>query len=197
MATYYVMLSDLEGNINWRYPTEIEAVNKQDAYRAIAESCPPESIKAILTLEEYKSKMSSKNVQQQMQFDRMNNTDMSGNDFLNQMLNAAMESAEDNSSNSSSQSDIQQQQTQQPIKQIQQTTENKPKYFTDNGIMFKIENGILYKKCWENVNLTEYTDEDGKTILPEFRIVNIESGKPFKSDKYAVQQLIWKPLNDL
>jgi hypothetical protein len=204
MATFLVLLADMEGNINWHYPTEIEAINKQDAYQAIAKSCPPESIKAILTSQEYKKTLANNNVKHQMQFNSMNNSDMSGNDFMNQMLNVAMESAETNDLNNNSI-----QNHQQPINdtditpyQNQNTTsieipQSTAKYFTDNGIMFKIENGILYKKCWESINLSEYTDDDGKTILPEYRIINLDSGKPFKSDKYGVQQLIWKPLNDL
>ena len=200
MATFLVMLTDLEGNVNWRYPTEIEARNKQDAYQAICESCPPESIKAILTPAEYKAKMSCKNVQAQMRMDAMNNSDMSGNDFMNQMINMAMEAGEENNEQIANQSQPQNDIYQEPIQnpQIKQNTCNsEPKYFTDNGIMFKIENGILYKKCWETINLSEYTNEDGKTILPEYRIINLDTGKPFKSDKYGVQQLIWKPLNDL
>ena len=190
----------MEGNVNWRYPTEIEARDKQDAYQAICESCPPESIKAILTPAEYKAKMSNKNVQAQMRMDAMNNTDMSGNDFMNQMINMAMAAGEENNEQAANQSQPQNTVYQEPTQnpQIKQNTSNsEPKYFTDNGIMFKIENGILYKKCWESINLSEYTDDDGKTILPEYRIINLDSGKPFKSDKYGVQQLIWKPLNDL
>lgn len=200
MATFLVMLTDLEGNVNWRYPTEIEARDKQDAYQAICESCPPESIKAILTPAEYKAKMSNKNVQAQMRMDAMNNSDMSGNDFMNQMINMAMAAGEENNEQAANQSQPQNTVYQEPIQnpQIKQNTNtSEPKYFTDNGIMFKIENGILYKKCWESINLSEYTDDDGKTILPEYRIINLDSGKPFKSDKYGVQQLIWKPLNDL
>jgi len=200
MATFLVMLADMEGNVNWRYPTEIEARDKQDAYQAICESCPPESIKAILTPAEYKAKMSNKNVQAQMRMDAMNNTDMSGNDFMNQMINMAMAAGEENNEQAANQSQPQNTVYQEPTQnpQIKQNTSNsEPKYFTDNGIMFKIENGILYKKCWESINLSEYTDDDGKTILPEYRIINLDSGKPFKSDKYGVQQLIWKPLNDL
>jgi hypothetical protein len=200
MATFLVMLADMEGNVNWRYPTEIEARDKQDAYQAICESCPPESIKAILTPAEYKAKMSNKNVQAQMRMDAMNNTDMSGNDFMNQMINMAMAAGEENNEQAANQSQPQNTVYQEPIQnpQIKQNTNtSEPKYFTDNGIMFKIENGILYKKCWESINLSEYTDDDGKTILPEYRIINLDSGKPFKSDKYGVQQLIWKPLNDL
>jgi hypothetical protein len=209
MATFLVMLADMEGNVNWRYPTEIEARDKQDAYQAICESCPPESIKAILTPAEYKAKMSNKNVQTQMRMDAMNNADMSGNDFMNQMINMAMAAGEENNEQTANQSqpqnypseqNAQKPANQEPINQTpikQNTNASEPKYFTDNGIMFKIENGILYKKCWESVNLSEYTDDDGKTILPEYRIINLDSGKPFKSDKYGVQQLIWKPLNDL
>lgn len=69
------------------------------------------------------------------------------------------------------------------------------KYFNDNGIQFKLENGQLYKKIWENVNLDITTDQNGNQIYPEIRLINIETNKPTKSSKIGVQKLVWKKLN--
>ena len=111
MATYYVILSDMEGNEDWRYPTEIEATDKNDAYKAIAESCPPENIRAVLTADEYRAKTSNKNFQRQQRINGLikdDNSEMSGKDFMNTMLQAAMASGELEEENTSSNRPIQQ-----------------------------------------------------------------------------------------
>lgn len=191
MATYYVITSDLDGNINWNYPSEIEAIDKNDAYKAIAESCPPDSIKAIFTAAEYQAKMSNKLFQKQVRADSLED----GNAFMNNMINIATESAEENNS---SQPILPVQEEQSYIQpKHKQTPKSEPKYFTDNGIMFKIENNVLYKKCWEDVELNDTTDENGNVIPANFRIINAETGKLFKSDKYKIQQLVWKSLNNI
>lgn len=203
MATYYVILSDMEGNEDWRYPTEIEATDKKDAYKAIAESCPPENIRAVLTADEYRAKTSNKNFQRQQRINgliKADNSEMSGKDFMDTMLQAAMASGELEEETEVSNQLISQEITQPAVIEkpipVQTQTTSEVKYFTDNGVMFKVENNIIYKKCWETVDISESTDpETGNTILPEFRIINIETGKPFKSEKYAIQRLIWKPLN--
>lgn len=203
MATYYVILSDMEGNEDWRYPTEIEATDKKDAYKAIAESCPPENIRAVLTADEYRAKTSNKNFQRQQRINgliKADNSEMSGKDFMDTMLQAAMASGELEEETEVSNQPISQEITQPAVIEkpipVQTQATSEIKYFTDNGVMFKVENNIIYKKCWETVDISESTDpETGNTISPEFRIINIETGKPFKSEKYAIQRLIWKPLN--
>lgn len=77
------------------------------------------------------------------------------------------------------------------------------KYFTESGIKFKLENGELYKKEWTDTPIEPYMDKvtDPKTgeekeveIIPDFRLVNKETGKPVKLSKYVLQQAIWKKL---
>lgn len=58
-------------------------------------------------------------------------------------------------------------------------------YFTDNGIEYKIENNILYKKDWQNVNSEKHIN---------FRIINGETGKQIKNEKYVIQELVWTPV---
>lgn len=77
------------------------------------------------------------------------------------------------------------------------------KYFTESGIKFKLENGQLYKKEWTDTPIEPYMDKvtDPKTgeekeveIIPDFRLVNKETGKPVKLSKYLLQQAVWKKL---
>jgi hypothetical protein len=77
------------------------------------------------------------------------------------------------------------------------------KYFTESGIKFKLENGELYKKEWVDEPIEPYMDKvtDPKTgeekeveIIPDFRLVNKETGKPVKLSKYVLQQAVWKKL---
>ena len=84
---------------------------------------------------------------------------------------------------------------------IQPKTETK--YFTESGIKFKLENGELYKKEWQDTPIEPYMDKvtDPKTgeekeveIIPDFRLVNKETGKPVKLSKYVLQQAVWKKL---
>ena len=130
MATYYVILSDLDGNLNWNYPSEIEASDKNDAYKAIAESCPPDSIKAILTAAEYQAKMSNKLFQKQIKADAIED----GNAFMNNMINIATESAEENNSEQIIEST--------PISEQQQTL-SKPK-----NKQIRVRRGASAGVCW-------------------------------------------------
>lgn len=77
-----------------------------------------------------------------------------------------------------------------------QLKEKEPvKYFIDNGIQFKLDNGKLFKKVWKTVPIDAYMSEDGQKVFPEFRIVNKETGKQVNTTKYDVQQLVWEALN--
>lgn len=77
-----------------------------------------------------------------------------------------------------------------------QLKEKEPvKYFIDNGIQFKLDNGKLFKKVWKTVPIDVYMSEDGQKVFPEFRIVNKETGKQVNTTKYDVQQLVWEALD--
>jgi hypothetical protein len=69
------------------------------------------------------------------------------------------------------------------------------KYFIDNGIQFKLDNGKLFKKVWQTVPIDAYMSEDGQKVFPEFRIINKETGKQVNTTKYDVQQLVWEAIN--
>ena len=205
--TYLVILSDSDDNIDWRHPMEVEATSKIDAKNAIAESCPPENIKKVLTVDEYKAFMSNKGNIARMKVDAKASVSSdnfnSGKEFFASMLKAAEEQNEtpeysdtDTNTVAEKQTTVETSKTITAIPRPNIAEAVTPKYFTDNGIMFKLENGVLYKKCWETVSLVETTDEaTGNVVLPEYRIINAETGKVFKSDKYTVQHLVWKELN--
>ena len=199
MNTYFVILSDQEGNIDWFHPTEIRATDKNDARNAIMESTPAEYIQKVFTEKEYSIFMSSRGKNSQVQLEQFNNskTETTGKEFFANMLNLANTQAEER--NNPQSPPVEEEFDKKPIDiPAEKPKKQETKYFTDNGIMFKVENGILYKKCWETVALTETVDEaTGNTVLPEYRIINTESQKPIKSDKYSVQHLVWKELNNL
>lgn len=202
MNTYFVILSDQEGNIDWFHPTEIRATDKNDAKNAIMESTPAEYIQRVFTEKEYAAFMSNRGNKSQLQLEQYNNskTETTGKEFFANMLSLANDQAE--AKNKPQPPPIEEEDPEKLQKPIDISAEKpkkqETKYFTDNGIMFKVENGILYKKCWETVALTETVDEaTGNTILPEYRIINTDSQKPIKSDKYSVQHLVWKELNNL
>lgn len=69
------------------------------------------------------------------------------------------------------------------------------KYFIDNGIQFKLDNGKLFKKVWQTVPIDAYMSEDGQKVFPEFRIINRETGKQVNTTKYDVQQLVWEAID--
>jgi hypothetical protein len=194
MATFLVILADDQGNENWSYPTEINAVDKRDAYNAIAENVPQDSIKNILTIKEYQDIISKKG------FRQINNAINSGSenyessaDFFKNITNAAMAMAESNQNDNAIPNNTYQQvdnsipnNTNQQIENVQQSN---VKYFEDNGNFYKIENNILYKKCWENVELKLEEDKS-----EQYRIINEENNKIVNNPKYKIQKLTWKQL---
>lgn len=64
-----------------------------------------------------------------------------------------------------------------PQYQILPKTETK--FYNDNGVDFKIENGELYKKTWTDVD------------MKNFRILNVDTNKEFKGKNQKIQILDW------
>ena len=69
-----------------------------------------------------------------------------------------------------------------------------PKYFNDNGVQYKLENGKMFKQAWKSVP-DEQTDEVGNIVYSNYRIINKETGKQIKSPKYIIEHLDWQPLD--
>lgn len=55
-----------------------------------------------------------------------------------------------------------------------------PKFFSEAGIDFKLENGRLYKKAWKELPMNE-----------EFRIIRIKTGSIADSSQFSLERLEW------
>lgn len=203
----FIVILNTEGEPDYSNPMEINAKSKNEAYNLVAQDVPAETIAGTFTVPEYqqvlmklrgKTGTPQQQVQQNQPMIPQNAVDdMSGKDFLQNSINEAMNVAKgvqktQEVSNVISEQQFQHAQT-SPIIQ-QNIVQNKVQYFMDDGIQFKIDNGILYKKVWETVQIEEYQNNEGQMVKPEFQIIIKETGKKLNSSKYAVQQLVWKPI---
>lgn len=55
-----------------------------------------------------------------------------------------------------------------------------PKFFTESGIDFKLENGRLYKKAWKELPMSE-----------EFRVIRIKTGSIADPSQFSLERLEW------
>ena len=203
----FIVILNTEGEPDYSNPMEINAKSKNEAYNLVAQDVPAETIAGTFTVPEYqqvlmklrgKTGMPQQQVQQTQPLIPQNTVDdMSGKDFLQNSINEAMNVAKGVQKTQEVSNVISEQQFQHaqasPIIQ-QNIVQNKVQYFMDDGIQFKIDNGILYKKVWETVQIEEYQNNEGQMVKPEFQIIIKETGKKLNSTKYAVQQLVWKPI---
>ena len=203
----FIVILNTEGEPDYSNPMEINAKSKNEAYNLVAQDVPAETIAGTFTVPEYqqvlmklrgKTGMPQQQVQQTQPLIPQNTVDdMSGKDFLQNSINEAMNVAKGVQKTQEVSNVISEQQFQhaQASSIIQQNiVQNKVQYFMDDGIQFKIDNGILYKKVWETVQIEEYQNNEGQMVKPEFQIIIKETGKKLNSSKYAVQQLVWKPI---
>lgn len=188
MATYLVILTDDQGNENWHYPTEIEATDKNDAFNAICENVSKDTISAILTPSEYKTMLSQKNSRYKMQANNLNENYESSTDFFKNIFDEAMHISETpNNIQNTTQINIE-----NTAHINNQNNISIPvKFFEDNGIFFKLENNILYKKCWETI-----LPENNEDKSEQYRIINIDTNKIINNPKYAIQKLNWKEIKN-
>ena len=201
----FIVILNTEGEPDYSNPMEINAKSKNEAYNLVAQDVPAETIAGTFTVPEYqqvlmklrgKTGIPQQHVQQNQSLIPQNTVDdISGKDFLQNSINEAMIVAKGTQKSQEVSNVISEQQFQHtqvsPIIQ-QNIVQNKVQYFMDDGIQFKIDNGILYKKVWETVQIEEYQNNEGQMVKPEFQIINKETGKKINSSKYVVQQLIWK-----
>lgn len=187
------ILNNSDGTPDYRYPSELCGTSKSEIYNLLLENTPAENIAVIYTEEEYYNFMnSSKGKVMTSAFS--DNSEDDGNTFFNKMLSAASAVA---ANNVVQPDDITQvspvlstEEVPPPVTQLSSTNSTSVKYFTDNGIQFKLENNQLFKKVWKRV-LTEPTGD----AIPEFRIINSLTGKPVNNSKYAIEQLQWEAIN--
>lgn len=203
----FIVILNTDGEPDYANPQDINARSKNEAYNIFAKDVPPETISGVYTVQEYQqiltklrggksSQSVSAEVATQIPVD---NVDESGKNFLQNSIQDAMKAAKKEEQLTNPINATQQVSNIQPTSQVimQQSVQQKQnhvQYFMDDGIQFKIENGILYKKVWETVKTEEYQNNDGQVVKPEFQIIVKDTGKKLNSTKYAVQQLIWKPV---
>jgi hypothetical protein len=198
MQKFMCILNNSDGMPDYRYPSELCGTSKSEIYNLLLENTPEENIAAIYTEEEYYNFMnSSKGKVMTAAFS--DNSEEDGNTFFNKMLDAAKTVASSNN-NLIEETPLETlarvspvvpiTEMPQPVTQVAYTNSTPVKYFTDNGIQFKLENNQLFKKVWKRV-LTESTED----VAPEFRIVNSLTGKLVNNSKYAIEQLQWEAIN--
>lgn len=179
MPNYFCFLVDMEtGQIDINHPTEIYAKDKAEARSFLLENVPQEYIHSILSVSEFNAKFNTNIKEQpeqsiQMQEQKINDinsqtyTDKSSNCFA-QVNNVLQQTTFAETSNAK--------------------TESLPSYFEDDGIQFKLENGILYKKTWETIILN--TDE--------YRCINKNTKKEVQlPEKYQIQHFCWKSIKTI
>ena len=196
MNKFLVILSDIQGTPDYLHPSEIFGKNKAEIQNLVKETVPAENIINIFTVDEYNKFINSKQFKAINSSQNINSTNSEdGNSFMENMIQKATQYAEimNESTDSNTFTD-----SNKNLKFVnnEQNKKNSVKYFIDNGIQFKLENGQLFKKIWETVPITEYLNNSGQKVFPEFRIINKETKKPIKSTKFEVQQLVWKPLEN-
>lgn len=71
-------------------------------------------------------------------------------------------------------------QVQEQVPEKQKEEEIPPKFFSEAGIDFKLENGRLYKKAWKELPMSE-----------EFRVIRIKTGAIADSSQFSLERLEW------
>lgn len=199
METFYIFLVDMDGNVNWSHPQELNGKSKDEIKKLLLEDIPPESIHCILTKEEFMAMRSGKGkTAAEAKVDMSTNIDIDNckdtNDFFQKMIQAgntvgSMNAANENNKYSNNMVPVK---TENIV--VGNTTQNinhlntPPIYFTEGNIKFKLENNILYKQDWQSI----LDDSESKD---QFRIINADSGKLINNEKYIIQKLEWVPVN--
>lgn len=207
MIKFLTIVSDMNGSANFYNPSELYARDKNEVYKLLLENVPSDNIVGIYTVDEYQKLISSPNFKN-IQAANSDDSDLDGTQFFNKMVSIANSVASQNTQSESidNQTVVKNEPILQPVKKEQPTqiptkkdnvSQSLPtKFFMDNGIQFKLENNKLYKKIWKTVPITEYMNDAGEKCFPEFRIINKETEKIIKNEKYAIQQLVWAPIEN-
>ena len=172
MPKYFCFLVDMEtGQIDINHPTEINAKDKAEANSFLLENVPQEYIHSILSVSEFNAKFNTNIKEQPVQMQEQVNNNLNSQVYTDKVPNYNTQV-----------NNILQQTT---FTEITTKTESLPTYFEDDGIQFKLENGVLYKKTWETITLN--TDE--------YRCVNKNTKKEVQlPDKYQIQHFCWKSI---
>ena len=219
---YLVILKDTQGVPDFLHPSDIMGESAQQVRSIITQDTPAEYIQGIYTPQEYLEIVQSPKFAQifsSFNADIPQPAIKKVIAQLTEMVKSYIEPGQENvtndmaalanmvnGNNTEENFDLSTQvppKPQQQAKPIVTVVSQPVKYFTESGIKFKLENGELYKKEWTDTPIEPYMDKvtDPKTgeekeveIIPDFRLVNKETGKPVKLSKYVLQQAVWKKL---
>jgi len=206
MQNFYIILSDQNGNIDWKHPNELNGSSKDEIYSLLSQDIPTQNIVEILTAEEYDSKYISgikkgnnNNNAKQNIADISSDQFENGKDFFNAMLAAGNSIGQENSNkvdNKKKNEKIKEKEKEHNISNnsnISQNNNNQEvRYFEEGGIKFKLENGKLYKKVWKQLLLNGQKTPDGDEAVSEFRLVSFSTKKLVNVDKVELQHLEWE-----
>jgi len=172
---------------SYEFPHEIFAESKELAMKKLLDDVPEQSITGIYTIKEYEHKMSMGS----RRGSRTEHGEMMEEPIdFNKLINYATESAVQKDLNINKQPRA----INNEIIHIANNTDNiettpvvnskqqQSSTFEDNGIKYKISDGIVYKQAWRDLDDNE---------IEELRIVSISTNRILKSEKNKIQKLDW------
>lgn len=157
------------------------------------ENVSAETISTILTEQEYAQKMGynipNAVTEVSANINNVDNENLTGNEAFNNIFQEAMSMGEKQNNVPIVQQVVQHTQVDLPVNKqtnvsATEIKKEEPKYFSDGINEFKVEDGKLFKKDWND-------ESENKN----FRLINKKTGKQIElADKYIIQQLTWKEL---
>lgn len=205
MQKYIIILANYEGETDYNNPMELMGADKNDIKKAISDNVPPELIRHIFTGQEYNEFIKKNGKAGRIIADVDYPEDISGTDFFNKAMTEAKQQAQASSLISddavsgykefNAQLKPDSVQTDdfayaKPVQISNTVVSHSPvneTFFTDNGIIYKLAGGKLYKKVWQTI-LPD--DED----YSEYRVISNKTGKIASSETYSVQKLVFVPI---
>lgn len=130
------------------------------------------------------------------QHNKCGNVEEDDTNFANNMIQQALNMCS-NAVQTSTLTEQQVNEVKPPAQQVVQQIEpvkSETKYFNDDGIQYKFEDGKMFKQVWKPVP-NEQVDGLGNIGYSNYRIINKDTGKQVKSSKYIIEHLDWQPLD--
>lgn len=193
MPKYFCILANEMMEPDWKHPTQLFARNKAEAKSFLLENVSAETISTILTEQEYAQKMGynipNAVTEVSANINNVDNENLTGNEAFNNIFQEAMSMGEEQNNVPIVQQVVQHTQVDLPVNKqtnvsATEIKKEEPKYFSDGINEFKVEDGKLFKKDWND-------ESENKN----FRLINKKTGKQIElADKYIIQQLTWKEL---
>lgn len=170
MDKFLCLLVDMQsGEVDLKHPTEIYATDKNQARTFLLENVPEQYIHSIFTVAQFNKKFNT-NIQEPAKKENVQ--------ISSYTLNNEITTTEFSDTNKQNTIVTQNKQVASPV-----TTT----FFNDDGIQFKLENNILYKKTWETIVFDNV----------QYRCINSKTKKQLKlPEKYQIQRFCWKQIKN-